>query len=635
MFKLPASTGRIHFFASILTFMLLFSTFFFYLYNFDRALSQRLIVVPDDFESIQAAIDWATEGDVIIVRKGLYQENLVVDKPLKVIGLGATIKGNGVSNVVEISTENLIFTGFSVLGSNVSPWAGIYVHYARDCYITNNTVMNNYVGIYLFDSTNITLSDNNLLRNRFNIEIWGLTLNHFLHRISMSNRIDGKKIYYFVNSEDVILGSFDDVGYIGIVNCTRVSINNISLSGNGEGILLAYSKNCVLDSVTLNSNKRGVRVIACNKVIIRNCHFTHNKWAGLTVDASSNIRIEDNLILKNFNGISFYYSSLLRRETVGNIVKGNLINGNEIGIYFFRSRMNIIDANFLFSNNVGLSMYFSHDNNISRNSFQQNKLALYLTNSHENLFFFNSFLENSYDVRVTSNCKNFWNLKYPLGGNYWSKLTLFDKYSGENQNAEGSDGIVDYPYIINDHNIDAFPQLSPVSSYVVKPSEKFSFLVDVFCNSYLWKILSYDYFNKSLFFKEPIPSNISFFKVIIPREVLYCHKPEDWRIEVNNLLFNATIHINRRLTCIVINLSGFGKVNFIKLTGLLIFKSVIYCDVNNDGEVNFVDVVLTCMSFRAFVGHTRWNPFADINSDGKVDFVDLVKVLMIALTSNS
>lgn len=50
---------------------------------------ERFIVrVPEDFSTIQAAIDAAAEGATILVRPGLYRENLQISKSLRLVGTG-------------------------------------------------------------------------------------------------------------------------------------------------------------------------------------------------------------------------------------------------------------------------------------------------------------------------------------------------------------------------------------------------------------------------------------------------------------------------------------------------------------------------------------------------------------------
>ncbi|TSA57074.1 hypothetical protein D4R42_02290, partial [bacterium] len=55
-----------------------------------RTAEPNTIVVPDDYSSIQEAIDNADEGDTIFVKKGTYEgpinETLMINKTISLIG---------------------------------------------------------------------------------------------------------------------------------------------------------------------------------------------------------------------------------------------------------------------------------------------------------------------------------------------------------------------------------------------------------------------------------------------------------------------------------------------------------------------------------------------------------------------
>jgi parallel beta-helix repeat protein len=126
--------------------------------------------VPDDYETIQDAVDNADSGDTIIVRDGICFENVKVDKEHLTIrsenGPDSTIVLAPIINdpVFEVSEDYVNISGFTVKGATYSN--GIYLLGACYCDISNNNASNNYDGIYLYASrhnniTNNRVSDNN------------------------------------------------------------------------------------------------------------------------------------------------------------------------------------------------------------------------------------------------------------------------------------------------------------------------------------------------------------------------------------------------------------------------------------------------------------------------------------------
>lgn len=120
------------------------------------------IVVPDDYATIQAAVNAAQSGDRIYVKTGVYPENLVVNKPISLIGEdidGTRIIGNWDQNYlrpITITCSGVTVTGFSIVDS----WAGICIDQASYCTISGNKIINNHYGIMLTSASDNTITEN-------------------------------------------------------------------------------------------------------------------------------------------------------------------------------------------------------------------------------------------------------------------------------------------------------------------------------------------------------------------------------------------------------------------------------------------------------------------------------------------
>ncbi|HET9184319.1 MAG TPA: right-handed parallel beta-helix repeat-containing protein [Candidatus Angelobacter sp.] len=101
------------------------------------------------FPTISAAVAAATPGDVIKVDEGTYKEDVVINKPLSLVGQNSRntiIDATSLANGVEIDghdnpgLSHVIVTGFTVENANFS---GILVSNASAVTISNNHVRNN------------------------------------------------------------------------------------------------------------------------------------------------------------------------------------------------------------------------------------------------------------------------------------------------------------------------------------------------------------------------------------------------------------------------------------------------------------------------------------------------------------
>jgi len=160
------------------------------------------------------------------------------------------------------------------------------------------------------------------------------------------------------------------------------------------------------------------------------------------------IVIENNTIYANNiinNDIGISLQSLSNNNKIHeNRIKDN----NNIGTYVFNSSNNTILRNTIENNaNYGLVLIYSSSNNIIyHNKFINNAIQVYAYDSVD-----------IWDQNIPPHSINSWNNSYPSGGNYWSDYMYIDNYSGPYQNLPGSDGIWDYPYIIDPLNQDDYP----------------------------------------------------------------------------------------------------------------------------------------------------------------------------------
>ncbi|RLF42398.1 MAG: hypothetical protein DRN12_00290, partial [Thermoplasmata archaeon] len=174
---------------------------------------------PGNYSSIQAAIDNASDGDIIYVYSGIYQENIHVNKSVYLKGENkdtTIIDGRNLDNTVKVDVDPVYISNFTItngsyygimldnarwnLISNViihnNSDSGIYARASFHCEIKNSLISNNDYGVYLnVNSRNFSISNNNItlnnLRGIFLINSYNITMENN----SITNNEDGIGIF--------------------------------------------------------------------------------------------------------------------------------------------------------------------------------------------------------------------------------------------------------------------------------------------------------------------------------------------------------------------------------------------------------------------------------------------------------
>jgi len=270
---------------------------------------------PADFSKIQDAVDAASHGDTIIVRDGIYIENIDVDKRL-------TIESeNGSPNcVVEaldpwddvfyVTADYVNVRGFTLKGSTHIA-SGICLHYADYCNVSNNICSSNYNGIHLICSNKNIISNNICSYNDDDgIDLWHSNYNRISNNNCSNNSAMG--IHHEVSNKNII--------------------SNNNCSCNAFGIYLFDSDE--------------------NSISINNCL---NNGVGIYLEASSNNNSISNndCSLNQGGGISLHYSN---NNSISN---NNCLNNDDYGIFLWYSNNNVIYLNNFINNSHNFDYYES------------------------------------------------------------------------------------------------------------------------------------------------------------------------------------------------------------------------------------------------------------------------------------
>ena len=257
--------------------------------------ASETIIVPDDYSTIQAAIDSASEGDEVFVKSGTYAENLLVNKSLSLVGenkYSTIVAGEG-NTALLVQHDNVNVTGFTFRRTSTMRWYyGVHLLNVQHCNVFGNKIESTFYGVWLVDA-----SFNNVYEN--------------------------------------------------------------TLAGDWNGIHLAssHNNNISKNNVT-GSNDWGISTDGSDNNIIMNNYVASSGWGGIGLDGGNpnrNNLIAENIVTQNGDiGIGITSSGSTSNKIVGNnitatgsedggdvairlagdtnLVVGNRITGNQAGI---------------------------------------------------------------------------------------------------------------------------------------------------------------------------------------------------------------------------------------------------------------------------------------------------------------
>jgi parallel beta-helix repeat protein len=393
-------------------------------------------IVVDGFE-VRTAVnhpfkEWA--GIRIASNDNVISNNLATDNDNGIflagfsnntlLGNNATMNINGIR--LERSNDNIIKANYFSRNNY-----GLRLTSSNDNILAENHAEGNEYGILLESSQGNVLEDNLMNGNLYNFGADGS------NNVSTSNLVDNKPVYYLIDALGKVVDSDSQAGTVYCIGCENVTIKDLTLKNNMNGILLENTTNCKIETNEISNNSCGIEFTSSKKNVIRNNYITNSLNDGFTLDSSDNNTIEYNTVFMNGHyGVSLWYSAgnelirnnistnnnglginysnytiveedtisfnkingLLLRNSIENHLAQNSINNNLKGFWMIFSSTNEIADNTIFSNVDGIRLEFSKNNTISRNKIYGNKYGILLDPKFINLIENNEMENNKNDL---------------------------------------------------------------------------------------------------------------------------------------------------------------------------------------------------------------------------------------------
>jgi len=339
--------------------------------------------------SIQAQLDSASPGDVILVGNGTFYENLIINKSIILRSInGAVIDGLGNGSTIKLAADGVILEGLKIKNSSREGidiisnnntlknntvddcQIGIVVSDSKGNMIEANTIRNNEdCGVVLQNSSNTFLSYNYISNNAGD----GLEINDGLDNLIKGNNVsdNGGDGIYIKNSkadnisENMLLNNSKG---IYLYEATESAITSNSIENSREyGTKIYNLLNGSFNSNFLHNNlKTGTYISNSQFNMIKGNNASNNGDDGIYIEKSDNNMILENQAYNNKN-VGIYL-----RKLENSIIKGNKALNNTIGLAFYDASNNSILENFV---DINLWRGISFESNSNNNTIMSNAIG--------------------------------------------------------------------------------------------------------------------------------------------------------------------------------------------------------------------------------------------------------------------
>ncbi|HID73922.1 MAG TPA: hypothetical protein EYP43_02595, partial [Thermoplasmata archaeon] len=264
-----------------------------------------------DFQTIGAAVNASSDGDLILVYAGVYGEHVRVNVLVEIVGNGSAltvVDGGGTGTVFEVDADGVRISGLRITGSG-SQWsdagvaisgdddltvdnctfdghlnAGVLVTQADGCSVVDSTFTECTThGIQIRSATSTRMA--NLTFEGGAIFISGSSRDEYVTHTVENCTVDGRPLFFAVGGEAVVVPQ--DSGAVIVIDCEHVLVRGLTLTGSNVGVLAAYSDSVIVEDTVIEDQRYGIQTWQSTNTSIDNCTILNCTIFGIDLSPGS------------------------------------------------------------------------------------------------------------------------------------------------------------------------------------------------------------------------------------------------------------------------------------------------------------------------------------------------------------
>ena len=273
-----------------------------------------------ELSPLQARLDAAAPGSTVVVEPGLYAGDLVIDRPLRLVGRGRPLlQGSGRGSVVRVRADGVTVEGFRIDGRGGGDLsrdsAGVHSA-ARDTTARDLEIVGTLFGVYLREAHGAVVERCRIRGipgkdpGEKGSGIHAYNLEHF--RFDDNEMVDVRDGLYLQNaSKGTLRGNLArDVRY---------------------GLHYMFSDDNVFEGNTFENGAAGTAIMYSQRIVFRRNSFLRNRGfasVGLLFQSCDDVLAEENLVADNARGVFIEGS---HRVTL----RRNVIAGSDVAVVLY------------------------------------------------------------------------------------------------------------------------------------------------------------------------------------------------------------------------------------------------------------------------------------------------------------